>query len=191
MERSRNNPLLLLFISCCLLFDPMRAQISATVSIYSGPEYAAQRPCAQGCFMCPTACCMYDYECFANNFGCGQLDVLNQCFCRADLQPVAYSILSKCVNSACANTVDVQSALSIYTEYCATMASTLVMPSITSSAGMAIATAAGGTAQVVSVVTVTSTPVETTIIYKNSASGQSRCYLVVSLVSLRRSSSTH
>jgi hypothetical protein len=65
------------------------------------------------------------------------------------------------------------------------------MPSITSSAGMAIATAAGGTAQVVSVVTVTSTPVETTIIYKNSASGQSRCYLVVSLVSLRRSSSTH
>jgi hypothetical protein len=168
-----------------VFFDPVRAQISATVSIYSGPGYAAQRPCAQSCFMCPTACCMYDYQCFADNFGCGQQNVLNQCFCRADLQPLAYSILSKCVNNACGNTVDVQSALSIYTGYCATMASTLVMPSITSSAGVA-----SETAQVVSVVTVTSTPAETTIVYKNSASGQFCCCLVVSLVGLCWSSSS-
>jgi hypothetical protein len=184
MARIRKSGLLILFFNIHLFFESVKSQISASVSIYYDPTFKAQRACATGCYLCYGV--WQPSECLALDIGCGEHNVLNGCFCRTDLQPTAYSILSKCVDSACANTVDVQSALSIYTGYCATMASTVVMPSITSSAGIAIAS---GTVEVVSVVTVTSTPIETTIIYKSSASGQSYCCLFVSLVSLCQSSS--
>ncbi|KAF9885256.1 hypothetical protein FE257_000616 [Aspergillus nanangensis] len=104
--------LLLLFL---LSATPLSA---TTVTLTNQPAYAAQRPCATDCF----------YEGFsvdggpdrlANQIGCDTDPIENECFCRPDMQQDAINNLQSCVNSACdSKTRDLDSALSVYNDYC-------------------------------------------------------------------------
>jgi hypothetical protein len=86
-------------------------QDTATLSICSEPAYSTLRACAQGCLGCSDLA--GDLSCWVNN------QALDSCFCRADLIPVAESILSSCVASQCSsNTVDVGEVLGLYVSYC-------------------------------------------------------------------------
>ena len=95
------------------------AQMAAAQTLYSDKAFNSLRTCAIGCF-----------EEYYGTWGCCN-DILspqlacpipypNSCFCRADIQPIASSIVSKCVSSACGNTIDVDSAVGVYIGYCAT-----------------------------------------------------------------------
>ncbi|KAI0194145.1 hypothetical protein EV127DRAFT_405771 [Xylaria flabelliformis] len=89
---------------------------SEKASITQAAVFASQRPCAQGCFT-------YDlYEGpdrLAEGIGCDYKNPQNECFCRPDLQSDADAFLSSCVNRECSqNTLDTNSATSIYDAYC-------------------------------------------------------------------------
>ena len=84
-------------------------------SIRSLDIYQSQRACAQGCF--------YNIDVWTTNLIASELSCtqpcLESCCCRPDLQAVAEAYLSSCVESACSSdTVDIQSAISIYAGYC-------------------------------------------------------------------------
>jgi hypothetical protein len=103
----------LLQISVLFLLQasPVLSDAAPTQSLYSEDLFKQQRSCAQGCF----GCCSDNV---AGDLSCPE-PVLNSCYCRSDLQPVAVSYISSCVSSACSsNTVDIQSATSLYQAYC-------------------------------------------------------------------------
>jgi hypothetical protein len=76
------------------------------------------RPCAQECFY---GGAFVGPDRVAMNMGCDHDPIRNECFCRSDLQVNADSFLKSCVNSLCkSNTLDTNSALSIYDAYCKT-----------------------------------------------------------------------
>ena len=109
--------LFLLQISILFLLQafPVLSDPPATQSLYSEDLYKQQRSCAQGCFV--TCCNGYEDD-IANDLSCPN-PVLNSCYCRGDLQAVAVSYISSCVSSACSSdTVDIQSATSLYQAYC-------------------------------------------------------------------------
>src|SRR5277367_2791992 len=108
--------LFLLQISVLFLLQafPVLSDASATQSLYSEDLYKQQRSCAQSCFVC----CGVGNDAVANDLSCPN-PVLNSCYCRGDLQAVAVSYLSNCVSSSCSgDTVDIQSATSLYEAYC-------------------------------------------------------------------------
>lgn len=83
------------------------------VSLNSLPAFTSQRTCAQSCF----------YSSSYNNVGvylaCAP-PVLDSCMCRTDLISIALDYISNCVYYDCTrNSVDINSALSIYSSYCA------------------------------------------------------------------------
>jgi len=115
------------------------AQMAAAQTLYSDKSFNTLRTCAIGCFesMYGTwGCCD---EILSPQLGC-PLPYPNSCFCRADLQPVASSIVSKCVSSACGNIIDVNSAVGVYIGYCAT--ATQPMPTAFASSTAAASSAA-------------------------------------------------
>jgi hypothetical protein len=120
------------------------AQISAAQTLYSEKSFNSLRTCAIGCFEMyygTWGCCN---DILSPELGC-PLPYPNSCFCRTDLQPVASSIISKCVSSACQNTIDVDSAVGVYIGYCATATQTIptaltISTASTSSTGNAIST---------------------------------------------------
>ncbi|EZF35079.1 hypothetical protein H109_00151 [Trichophyton interdigitale MR816] len=85
------------------------------VSIDQAAGYSSQRHCAQSlCFEGSLGSNRVGYE-----LGCPS-PLMNDCFCRLDLQVSATSFLSSCVNNHCeSNTIDLTQAINIYTGYCA------------------------------------------------------------------------
>ncbi|GAW15882.1 hypothetical protein ANO14919_053040 [Xylariales sp. No.14919] len=89
---------------------------SESVSITRVPEYSSQRPCAQGCF---GGGIFTVAGALANGIGCDYHNPQNECVCRLDLQDTADGYLQNCVSRECsANTLDTNSAVSIYDAYC-------------------------------------------------------------------------
>ncbi|KAI0505846.1 hypothetical protein F5B22DRAFT_494157 [Xylaria bambusicola] len=89
---------------------------SESVTITRLPAYSSQRPCAQQCFgggiFTAAGALAYGIECEYRN-------PQNECVCRPDLQDQAEAYLQTCVDRGCtANSLDTNSAVSIYDEYC-------------------------------------------------------------------------
>jgi hypothetical protein len=116
---SNYAPLSLFLLQISVLFllqaFPVLSDAPATQSLYSEDLYKQQRSCAQCCF---EGCCCVNDDLVAGGLSCPS-PVLNSCYCRGDLQAAAVSYISSCVSSACSSdTVDIQSATSLYQAYC-------------------------------------------------------------------------
>lgn len=111
-------PILTSLLSTFLFLCPAVSQISATVSIYNNPAFTSQRLCAIECILCGYGT-YGQHDCIAAALSCSS-PLQNNCYCRSDLQPAAISYVASCVSSACSNTVDVNNAVGIYTQYCET-----------------------------------------------------------------------
>lgn len=101
-----------------LIFSQRYSSVYAdnTVSITEALNYTLQRICAQACFYNTLG-----FEAslvMAGSIGCGFNLPMNACFCCTDLEPLAVSYLTSCVSVGCSNTNDVQTATSIYLNYC-------------------------------------------------------------------------
>jgi hypothetical protein len=99
-----------------LLYSPVA--ISETLSIQQDPAFPFQRNCVRDCFECGFSCCIGTFSCIASNLTCDYARPKDECVCRHDLQSVAISYLSDCVISKCENSLDVSSAITIYSAYC-------------------------------------------------------------------------
>ncbi|KAI1745839.1 hypothetical protein F4680DRAFT_399331 [Xylaria scruposa] len=89
---------------------------SEKASITQAAVFASQRPCAQGCF---TYNLYEGPDRLAEGIGCDYKNPQDECFCRPDLQGDADAFLQSCVNRECSqNTLDTNSATSIYDAYC-------------------------------------------------------------------------
>jgi hypothetical protein len=89
---------------------------TGTVSIGDAPGFSSQRQCASNCFGvglgCPS-CQLLFLQLSCPN------PPMNACFCRQDLTSSALSMISTCVQSNCNyDSVDLQTALGIYSTYC-------------------------------------------------------------------------
>jgi hypothetical protein len=99
-------------------FSLLHTAIGQTVSLTENPVYQSQRPCVRYCFE------RYGFhapgpDSLAYYMNCDANQILNDCFCRPDLQSEATSILSSCVMRDCSSkTADVSIAVGIYTHYC-------------------------------------------------------------------------
>ncbi|KAI1108037.1 hypothetical protein F5Y14DRAFT_437661 [Nemania sp. NC0429] len=100
-----------------VLFFLLHLAASESATLTQAPAYASQRPCAQGCF----AFNLYKGpDRLAQGIGCDYKNPQNECICRPDLQSDGDSFLQECVDNACSqNTLDTNSAISIYDNYCA------------------------------------------------------------------------
>ena len=94
-------------------------------TIFSLDVFTSQKPCAQHCFTTTDLGCPNDLVASAIGckYGyCSQVFAATEnCYCRPDLQSVALSWLTSCVESLCTvgdTSIDVSSAGSIYTSYC-------------------------------------------------------------------------
>ena len=86
---------------------------AATQSLYDSPIWKSQRICGRNCFWWANS------DWLAGKLSC-DIPAEEACYCRADLQPKAKSILNSCISTECGApyTLDVSSATSIYTAYC-------------------------------------------------------------------------
>ncbi len=137
----------------------------APVSIYTANDFASQRLCALGCFKCWNG---GPFDCIADKLSCVGNPPMNSCYCRRDLQPAAESILSVCVKSACANTVDIASALSIRSVYCGANAPTTPPLSLPATTTIENSLRESGTAGVTTVVSVSMQTVTETAVSSSS-----------------------
>ncbi|KAF3941612.1 hypothetical protein ABW19_dt0209043 [Dactylella cylindrospora] len=78
---------------------------SQTATLLDGNDYVSGRPCMRTCVASITAA-----------VGC---DYIDPCICRTDIQDLATSYLSTCIEVACSLTLDILSGISIYQGYCA------------------------------------------------------------------------
>jgi hypothetical protein len=99
---------------------PQRAQTSkmttaaATLSIQKDPSYAALKSCAQTCVDKNSS--NKDLE---GHLKCGDLKILDSCFCGADNRPEASAFLSSCIVTRCKYTAaEVTSVYQVYDGYC-------------------------------------------------------------------------
>lgn len=99
---------------------------AATQSLYDSETWRLQRSCAKDCFWWNNG------DWLGGRLSCG-IPIQNACYCRADLQPSARSIISTCVSTWCGGspTVDIASATSMYLSYCMQVGATVVAPPIT------------------------------------------------------------
>jgi hypothetical protein len=110
-----------------LLSSFTRAQ-TAHQSIYTVDAFAAQPTCVQGCF---TAGYGPDIDCntdvLGSLLGCPNTPcvtafaAVDSCYCRGDLQSAASKLLGACINEVCSvgdNSVNLATAVSIYSDYC-------------------------------------------------------------------------
>ncbi|OAL54571.1 hypothetical protein IQ07DRAFT_628370 [Pyrenochaeta sp. DS3sAY3a] len=116
---------------------------SAPQLLYQVDSFSAMKTCAQRCFWYNSAGCTIDK--LAADLGCpygyckkdGEFGAPNSCYCRADNMPVAGTLLSSCIKSACTvgnSLVDISSATSLYSGYCSSLgfqAATDEVPAIT------------------------------------------------------------
>jgi hypothetical protein len=139
-----SSPFLLLLLSYFLHINHALSQSTATVSIYNGAAFTAQRLCALECILCGYGT-YGQHDCLAAALDCSS-PLQNSCYCRADLQPAAISYVASCVSSACSNTLDVNSAVGIYTQYCATAVQTSTF--VFASATQATTTSGGASSRI-------------------------------------------
>ncbi|KAI0972792.1 hypothetical protein F4678DRAFT_429374 [Xylaria arbuscula] len=94
----------------------LRLVAAESVTINQAPAYSSQRPCAQNCF----GGGIYTVAgAVAYNIGCDYHNPQNECVCRPDLQNNADAYIQSCVDNECSeNSLDVNSAISIYDAYC-------------------------------------------------------------------------
>ncbi|KAK2742541.1 hypothetical protein FQN55_007827 [Onygenales sp. PD_40] len=104
-----------IFLLLPLFIHTVRIYAQESVSIDQQQGYGNLRECAEDCF----ASGISPAWAISKELSCDPHDPVNKCFCRADLQPQAERYVSSCVSSACSNTIDVSSAVSVYTAYCA------------------------------------------------------------------------
>jgi len=115
---------LLALLSFIYNFQLVLAQ--QTVTITNEPAYSSLKICGQGCIFdiygCPKDVIGWDLGCIACT---GNVNSVywapESCYCRSDLQTVALSSLTSCIESACTEgdyTVDLSSASSLYAGYC-------------------------------------------------------------------------
>ncbi|KAF1996492.1 hypothetical protein P154DRAFT_566076 [Amniculicola lignicola CBS 123094] len=120
---------LVLFVSVCSLSLAASSE-SAPQLLYQLDSFSTMKTCAQNCFWTSSGGCITDE--LAAELSCpfgyckkqGEFGAPNGCYCRADNMPVAGTILSSCIKSACtvANSlVDISSALSLYSGYCSSL----------------------------------------------------------------------
>lgn len=87
----------------------------APVTIDQNDAYSNQRVCAFKCFQ--------DFDDvgypIAQEISCPTFKVMNDCFCRKDLQQEAHLFISSCINFRCSkNALDISTATSLYDNYC-------------------------------------------------------------------------
>lgn len=101
-----------------LAFILIHLATAATVTLTESPAYASQRSCAIYCFYTGFSSSGGPDE-LSSHLDCAVDPIENDCFCRPDLQAQADSYLRSCVGDSCdKNTVDINSAVSIYDSYC-------------------------------------------------------------------------
>lgn len=153
----QSHPILIFLLSTSLFFSPALSQASATVSIYNNPAFKSQRLCALECILCELGT-YGQHDCLAVALSCNSSPLQNNCYCRSDLQPAAVSYVASCVSAACSNTVDVDNAVGIYTQYCETADQTTsyvpgstTQAAITTQVGTSTATATASSESAVSI----------------------------------------
>ena len=83
---------------------------------------------------------------------------LNSCLCREDLVPKGQAYLSSCILKSCSsNTVDIGSALNLYSSYCANTGKAATPIQLSTTGNQGTATAAGTQRPVISIKTATIT----------------------------------
>ena len=113
-------------LASLLLFISTRAQ-TAYQSIYTVDAFAAQPTCVQNCFTVgyPNIDCYTDV--LGSFLGCPNAPcatafaAVDSCYCRKDLQAAANELLGLCINELCSvgdNSVNLATAISIYSDYC-------------------------------------------------------------------------
>jgi hypothetical protein len=118
-----------------ILTKPTVAQ-ATTQSIASDTAWQAMDPCARACFQTWVAGCWA--PALDGILGCDSnycLYASNDCYCRADHQPVAVSYLSSCVSKSCTvgdAQIDVNSAVTVYDGYCSSNGYLPTAPATTS-----------------------------------------------------------
>jgi hypothetical protein len=162
-------PVMFGLLLACFLFTLLGTASSQSVSITDESAFSSQRGCAQGCMGSSNSGPLF----LASELSCAQ-PYDNSCFCRSDLQQKAESYLKSCVNSACTNTLDASSAVSIYDAYC-------------TSAGFVKAAVTTGmpTSSLYTPATVTVTMVETVAVRSGQMRLSSPVEALVELVGLR------
>jgi hypothetical protein len=145
-----------------LLASLARAQDIGTVTqeITTYAAYSQQKSCAQSCFQTGGAFCPEDV--LGAHIGCARSNVCesiswqarNACYCSSALQIPAQEFLGSCISRACSIadvSVDISSAVSIYSRYCGEKGYTARGPAsntatVTNSTPPPRATSAGGSA---------------------------------------------
>jgi len=120
-----------------LLIDPIIGA-ATTQSIVSDASFQAIDLCAQNCFQTWVAGCwnpLLDIylQCVAEATPYCTM-ASNDCYCRADHQPVAESYLSSCISKSCTvgnAQIDVNSAITVYEGYCASNGYSATAPAST------------------------------------------------------------
>ena len=125
-----------------LLVSYVYAQSLGTITqdIATSVAYSQQKKCAQSCFQNPGPFCPLDVLGF--KIGCAQSGACvtsgwqarNDCYCRSDLQIPGQEFLSNCISKACSVadvSVDISSAVSIYSRYCGEKGYTAGAPATT------------------------------------------------------------
>lgn len=113
-------------LASLLLSVSARAQ-TAYQSIYTVDAFAAQPTCVQNCFTAgyPNIDCYTDV--LGSFLGCPNAPcatafaAVDSCYCRGDLQAAANELLGLCINELCSvgdNSVNLATAVSIYSDYC-------------------------------------------------------------------------
>jgi len=137
-----NRRLMYLLYGLLFCLSLTRAQDTLPQTIFSLPVFSSQKPCAQACFTTgPLGYCFEDMVgdalgCVTDN-ACGlgsKALAPNDCYCRTDLQSVAESFLTSCVQSSCTvgdSSIDISSAGSIYLEYCSSQGFPINVPAST------------------------------------------------------------
>jgi hypothetical protein len=121
-----------------ILTKPTVAQ-ATTQSIASDASWQAIDLCAQDCFQTWVAGCWAPaLDIFLQCVGVATpfcTYASNDCYCRADHQPVAVSYLSSCVSKSCTvgdAQIDVNSAITVYDGYCSSNGYLATAPATTS-----------------------------------------------------------
>jgi hypothetical protein len=118
-----------------LLNAAVQAQSIGTQSIASDAAWQAMDPCARTYFQTWVAGCWAPQ--LDGILGCDSnycLYASNECYCRADHQPVAVSYLNSCVSKSCTvgnAQIDINSAVTVYDGYCTSNGYSATAPATT------------------------------------------------------------
>ncbi|KAH8586943.1 hypothetical protein B0O99DRAFT_695035 [Bisporella sp. PMI_857] len=162
-----------------VLLLPLVVGDSSLQSIYSADEYLALKPCAAGCIYYPGSDSCWHHDKIGAAVGCDKECNIakNDCYCRADLIPVANSYITACVKEACTignYQIDLTSAANLYNGYCnklgsfpATITTVQVTPLVVGPASAVVVTA--------TVTGVTPTNVVTQTLYVSTKTSGNSC----------------